>query len=89
MKENESKHKSKVSWKHKFKMHWRITLVKHSFTSSHFTIKMAVTLHSQLFSEQSQLDSKFKCLFTASVIVTEKSGLNTIQKKKNRKKDGG
>lgn len=85
LKENESKHKSKVSWKHKFKTHWRITLVKHSFTSSHFAIKMAITPHSQLFSQQSQLDSKFKCLFTASVIVTEKSGLNTKNKNKTER----
>lgn len=34
-----------------------------------------------------QLDSKFKCLFTAFVIVTEKSGLNTkIIGKKNQNK---
>lgn len=36
-----------------------------------------------------QLDSKFKCLFTAFVIVTEKSGLNTkiIGKKQTNKKN--
>lgn len=36
-----------------------------------------------------QLDSKFKCLFTAFVIVTEKSGLNTKitgGKKQNKRK---
>lgn len=52
----------------------RTTPVKHSSC----TIKMAVTLHSY-----SQSDSKFKCLFTVSVIVRVK--WSKYQKKQNKK----